>query len=76
MVNYGTLFTNGTFFSNGFAMINIGTINDTSTALLYDTGTDTGSLMINYGTIYNYGTILRGLEYGICYDEPPSGDGC
>ena len=77
MVNYGTTNSTGTWYNNR-VMINLGTI--TNHGAMIDASA--AKTMSNYGTIYNYGYIDRGTEYGICIDEPspdgviPAGSGC
>lgn len=77
MMNYGRTYVGtstgrtGTFY-NELMMLNLGEI--TSYGVMYDAG----GIMVNYGTIYNYGLINGGANVGICFDEPgdPGGSGC
>ncbi len=69
MINYGTTTAKGTWL-NANAMINLGTVTNgtqTSYGIMYDASE--GHTMLNYGTIYNYGGIEAGVNYGICIDE-------
>lgn len=79
MMNYGKTYVGtpagarGTFY-NEFIMLNLGEI--TSYGVLADT---TGLMMINFGTLYNYGQIFGGNNKGICIDEilaNPNAFGC
>ncbi len=76
MINYGTTYTGfvnslpvyeGTFFNNKTGtMINLGTIFN------YGRMRDEsyfGVLMINYGTIHDFGFIDAGSERGVCTEE-------